>query len=62
MRKTTSLQDLSIDFNKCIRPLSEKESALTGFGNTILDYYAMDFDNQNKIDLMNQIFSIITGK
>tara|TARA_B100001250_G_scaffold278687_1_gene241107 strand:- start:22 stop:210 length:189 start_codon:yes stop_codon:yes gene_type:complete len=62
MRKTTSLQDLSIDFNKCIRPLSEKDSTLIGFGNTILYYHAMDFDNKRKLDLMKQIFSIITGK
>ncbi len=55
-------QDDLIDLNKCIRPLSEKESALTGFGNTIIDYHSMDFDNERKIDLMNQIFSIITGK
>ena len=57
----SSFHDDSIDLNKCIRPLSEKESALTGFGNTIVDYHAMDFDNE-RLDLINQIFSIITGK
>ncbi len=60
--KISSLQDDSIDLNKCIRPLSERESALTGFGNTIVDYHSMDFDNEIKLDLINQIFSIITGK
>ncbi len=60
--RLNSFQDDLIDLNKCIRPLSEKESALTGFGNTIIDYYSMDFDNERKIDLINQIFSIITGK
>ena len=62
MRTTTSLLDMSIDLNKCIRFISEKESTLIGFGNAIFYYHAMDFDNKRKLDLMKQIFSIITGK
>jgi len=57
-----SIYDDQLDLNQCIRPLQEHESALTGFGNTIIDYHSMGFDNQLKLEIMNQIYSITRDK
>ena len=53
---------MSIDLNKCIKFISEKESTLIGFGNAIFYYHAMDYDYKRKLDLVNQIFGILTFK
>ena len=62
MRTTTSLLDMSIDLNKCIRFISEKESTLIGLGNAIFYCHAIDYDDKRKLDLVNQIFGILTFK
>tara|TARA_Y100001936_G_C15552218_1_gene398018 strand:- start:271 stop:432 length:162 start_codon:yes stop_codon:yes gene_type:complete len=53
---------MSIDLNKCIRFISEKESTLIGLGNAIFYCHAIDYDDKRKLDLVNQIFGILTFK
>ena len=57
--KSSALPDqVNNDLAKCVRPLSEEEAPLTGFGNTILDYHNMDCTNDEKVQLLNEIFRI----
>lgn len=48
--------------DRCVRPLSEDEVPLTGFGNTIIDYRIMnDLNNDDKVRLLNEIFRIVVS-